>query len=116
MLPVPLTDILNTWAAKDLSFNTSVEYRPHPSKIVPGEYIISVKRETKLAIPGKTQNVKLTKFFHTIIASSTDLSINAHADEYRLKRFLDHFDNDFISNVIDAESRLIEEINPPGFF
>jgi len=117
MLPKPLSDMLVTWAASDIGMPNSLKYKHVVNPSLEGEFLVIVKREIKLVYPGITSTVTHQKIFPTSVVSAraTD-GVNLKADEYRLKRFLEIFDEEFVSKVIDAESKAFEQFNPDGFF
>lgn len=117
MLPKPLIDILTNWTIKDLGLPNNSRHKSLANPSLQGEFLIVVRREVKLFYPGINATINHQKIFPTSVASSNDTDkVNIKADEYRLNRFLDYFDEEFIKKVIDAESKAFEQFNPPGFF
>lgn len=115
MLAQPLIALLEEWKVKDLSFHNSAKYKSVPNPSLSGGFFVIVQRESKLNYSG-IPKVSLKQSFATNVTDETDSTINPCTDESRLINFLSHFDSAFVKKVKDTESRIIEEMNPPGFF
>jgi len=115
MLPTPLLGLLDNWANKEFAIKSSIEFKEAPSPIVPGEYIISAKR--RLIAPfSRLPEIVVKEYFQTSMVAAAEFSKNHKADEHRLIAFLNYVDDKFIKHVTEAESAMIKELNPEGFF
>lgn len=106
---------LNEWRNEQV-YPDSKRIREFNSPIVPGEYYFILEQSTIINLGGHRKQVSSRRTFHTQTLSPEPLSQNPTSDIYILERLLPAFDNDFLQNVENEISKILQEINPDGFF
>ncbi len=96
--------IENWKAAKRYTYHQKELIVAGKSPIVDGETVLRFKNSLKsFFCQGKLIPVEYTsKLFHTTTLSDHPISINPNADEYKLKAFLEKFDDEF-DDLVDRE-------------
>lgn len=115
MIAEQIRNSLETWKKDEIYLN-SKNFKEHSSPIVPDELYFTLTQSHKITLLGNSKTVTLSQKFHTTTLSVDPISANPKADLYRLERILTSFDEDFIKQVEIEVSKMLQEINPDGFF